>query len=83
MIAKEEILAQVQATLMEMFDFSPSMVTPGARLVDDLDFDSIDALNLVIKLEAVCGKKIKPEQLKEIRSVQDIVDAVEALVNGG
>ena len=45
--------------------------------------NATDALNLVIKLEAVCGKKIKPEQLKEIRSVQDIVDAVEALVNGG
>jgi acyl carrier protein len=51
-------------------------------LYEDLDLDSIDAVDLVVKLRAITGKKIDPEAFKKVRTVEDVVIEVEKLVNG-
>ncbi|MEG9083322.1 acyl carrier protein, partial [Escherichia coli] len=50
-----------------------------ARLYEDLDLDSIDAVDMVVNLQKKTGHKIKPETFKAVRTVQDIVDVVEQL----
>ena len=54
---------------------------PGreARLYDDLDLDSIDAVDMVVHLQKKTGHKIKPDTFKAVRTVQDVVDVVEQL----
>lgn len=79
-ISREQILAHVQRTLMELFEVSSSEVSPEARLYEDLDIDSIDAVDLVVELKQFTGRRIDPEAFKSVRSIDDVVDAVESLM---
>ena len=63
-----------------MFEIAPADISLQATLFEDLDLDSIDAVDLVIKLQDLTGKKISPQDFKTVRTVGDIVDQVSALV---
>ena len=80
MMTKEEILNALKNILEESFEVSPESVTPDANLYTDLDLDSIDAVDLVVALQSLTGKKIKPEEFKAVRTVSDVVDATESLL---
>ena len=45
--------------------------------------DSIDAIDMIVHLQKKTGNKIKPEEFKAVRTVQDVVDAVERLFKEG
>ncbi|TLF51812.1 acyl carrier protein [Halomonas urmiana] len=79
-MSREQILSHVQHTLMELFEVSSSEVSPEARLYEDLDIDSIDAVDLVVELKRFTGRRIDPEAFKVVRSIDDVVDAVESLM---
>jgi acyl carrier protein len=81
MNSQEEIYQQVVSTLEELFEIDPQQVSLQARLSEDLDIDSIDAVDLVVELKSLTGKKIQPEDFKSVRSVQDVVDAIVKLLN--
>jgi acyl carrier protein len=76
MISKAEIESQLQHYLVEMFEVPPEKITPGARLFEDLDLDSIDAVDLIVKLQDLTGRKFKPEEFKSVRTVGDLIDHV-------
>jgi acyl carrier protein len=78
---RDEILSQLTEILEEMFEIDAAAISPGARLYDDLDIDSIDAVDLVARLRSITGKKIDPEMFKAARTVEDVVEAVFRLVN--
>lgn len=78
-MTKEEIFERMKALLQETFDIESSRITPGAKLYDDLDIDSIDAVDLIVKLRPLVDARIKPEVFKSVRTVQDVVDALHAL----
>lgn len=75
-----EILAKLRELLADKFEVDPARITPEADLYRDLDLDSIDAVDLVIKLQEMTGKRIKPEEFKSVRTIGDVVAAVERLV---
>ena len=77
-----EILARLSALLCDKFEIDPSRITPEADLYQDLDLDSIDAVDLVIKLQEMTGKRIKPEEFKSVRTIGDVVTAVDRLLAG-
>jgi acyl carrier protein len=74
MVGKPEILATLRSYLQELFDLPPEKIVPEARLFEDLDLDSIDAVELVVKLQEYTGKKIAPAEFKSVRTVADVVD---------
>lgn len=76
---KEDIFEEVKGLLVKLFELDPEQITPQARLYEDLDLDSIDAVDMVVHLQKRTGKKIKPEDFKAVRTVQDVVEAVERL----
>jgi acyl carrier protein len=55
----------------------------NARLSDDLDLDSIDAIDLVVKLQEYTGRKISPSEFKSVRTIGDVVDKIYTQVNNG
>ena len=55
-------------------------VTPEARLYEDLELDSIDAVDLIVKLKSLLPTNIDPEVFKTVRTVQDVVDAIYNLI---
>ena len=79
-VNREQVLEQVTAALVELFEIDEADITPEAQLYTDLDLDSIDAVDLVVQLHKVTGKKIKPEEFKEVRTVDDVVNSVAALL---
>ena len=79
-MTRDDIFAQIKAALVELFVVDEEAITPEARLYQDLELDSIDAIDLVVHLQKLTGKKIKPEEFKSVRSVNDVVDAVERLL---
>jgi acyl carrier protein len=78
---RDEIFAHVKEYMVTLFDVPPASITLDADLVEDLDLDSIDAVDLVVKLQELTGQKIKPEEFKTVRTVGDIVDRVYELPN--
>ena len=77
---KEEIYSWVVNILHEMFELDKARITPEANLYTDLDIDSIDAVDLAVKLKQLTGKRLEPEVFKRVRIVQDVVDALAGLL---
>jgi acyl carrier protein len=78
---KQEIYAWVARHLNEMFEIAPERITPEARLYQDLDIDSIDAVDLIVRLRPLVGRRLQPEAFKSVRTVQDVVEAIHRLMN--
>ena len=78
---RDDILQMIRDIMQEMFEIDADDVTPQARLYEDLDFDSIDAVDMIVKLKELTGKAVKPEDFKNARTVNDVVEAVDKLIN--
>lgn len=78
---KESIYERIASILQETFEIDASRITPDARLYDDLDIDSIDAVDLIVQLKPWVGKRLNADAFKAVRTVQDVVDALHQLVN--
>lgn len=76
----EEILNKLTEILVEDFEINADLINPEANLFDDLELDSIDAVDLAVKLQYFTDKKIAPENFKKIRTVNDVVNAIEELL---
>lgn len=78
--SKQDIFENVVEILSTSFQLDRAAVTPEANLYTELDIDSIDAIDLLVKLQQRTGKRLKPEAFKSARTVQDVVDAIASLV---
>lgn len=78
-ITKQDIYPMLVDMLHEMFELDKSKITLDANLYSDLDIDSIDAVDLAVKLKELTGKRLQPEVFKSVRTVQDVVNALAAL----
>ena len=83
MLSRNDIFQKVTSLLEELFELDPAEVTEESLLYEDLDIDSIDAVDLIIELKSYTGKKIGPDDFKAVRSVGDIVTAVQELLENG
>ncbi len=82
MESKETIYEHLQKILSELFEVDTSEIKPESRLYEDLDIDSIDAVDMIVKLKAHTNKKrLEPSDFKSVRTVQDVVDAVYVMLN--
>ncbi|WP_460225193.1 acyl carrier protein [Aurantivibrio infirmus] len=77
---KEEIFKRIVEVLTDLFEIEAERIKIDSNLYTDLDIDSIDAVDLVVELKKISGKKIKPEDFKSVRTVGDVVDAVAELM---
>ena len=75
MHSKQAIYEQLVSMMEELFEVEPRQVSPDALLADDLDIDSIDAVDMAAHLQQLTGHKIQAAAFKEIRTVQDLVEA--------
>lgn len=77
----DEIFGRVAAVLEETFEIDPERIRPEARLYEDLDIDSIDAVDLLVKLKPMLSKPLRPEHFKSVRTLQDVVNALALLID--
>ena len=71
----------MQEMMEELFDIEKEKVTLDAKLYEDLDLDSIDAIDLVVQIQKETKIKVQPEDFKNVRTVADVVDAVYKLTS--
>jgi acyl carrier protein len=79
-MTKPELFEKLRTILVETFDTDPSKIVPEARLFEDMDIDSIDAVDLIVKLRPLLGKRMQPDAFKSVRTLADVVDAVYVLL---
>ncbi len=77
---RDEIFNVLKDILVNDFEIEQDQIVPDANLFEDLDFDSIDAVDLAVRLQEYTNRKISPDNFKEIRTVNDVVIAVEQLL---
>jgi acyl carrier protein len=77
--SREEILEYLRNVLVELFELKPEQVVPEANLYEDLDIDSIDAVDLILKLKDLTGRKIQPQAFKHVRTVGDVIEAIQSV----
>ncbi|MCB5188035.1 acyl carrier protein [Methylobacillus caricis] len=75
-----EILDRLKTIFEDTFEVDTQSITMETHLFQDLDLDSIDAVDLAIKLQTMTGKRIKPEDFKSVRTVGDVVATVRTLL---
>ncbi|MCU1756242.1 acyl carrier protein [Pseudomonas helleri] len=80
MQTREDIFNILRAAMVELFELEPERVTLEANLYQDLEIDSIDAVDLIDHIKRKTGKKIAAEAFKSVRTVNDVVEAVYHLV---
>ena len=78
MVSKDEIQATLSQHLQELFQIPEDKITVEAQLAEDLELDSIDAVDLMVRLQEVTGRKLAPAEFKAVRTVGDIVDKLHA-----
>ena len=80
MQTRDDIFNTLRDALVELFELEPARVTLDANLYQDLEIDSIDAVDLIDHIKRQTGKKIAAEEFKTVRTVNDVVEAVYRLV---
>ena len=75
----QDIVQRVNATLSEGFEIAPERLVPEAHLFQDLQLDSLDAVDLMVHLEDSLGLKVEGEAFKDVRTLGDVYAMVERL----
>ena len=75
-MTKEDVLGRINDVLADEFEIDRTKLVPTARLFDDLDLDSIDAVDLVVRLQQQTSLKVRAEDFKAIRTLGDVADVI-------
>ena len=77
---KEQIFEELKNILIEELEIAEQDIKPEANLFEDLDLDSIDAVDIAVRMQKFTNKKLSPTEFKQIKTVNDIVEAVYGLL---
>ena len=75
-MTKEDVLGRINDVLADEFEIDRAKLVPEARLFEDLDLDSIDAVDLVVRMQQQTSLKVKAEDFKAIRTLGDVADVI-------
>ena len=79
MKSRQEIFDIVRRSLVELFELEEPVVVPEARFDDDLEIDSIDAVDLVDHLSRIFERRVSPRDFRSVRTVNDLIDCIDRL----
>ena len=60
-------------------DVPRDLITPEADLVDKLNLDSIDAIDLMVRLQEITGRKVEPDDFKSVRTIDDVLNLAQKM----
>ncbi|MDN5873927.1 MAG: acyl carrier protein [Sinobacteraceae bacterium] len=76
----DELSGKLYALLSEHFELDPDKVVPEARLYEDLELDSIDAVDLSLAVEDLTGCETSPEAFQKASTVEDVEKVIRKLI---
>ena len=77
-MTRDEIFQKIRDMLSVMFEIDRDSIQLESHLVQDLDLDSIDAIDMVVKLQELTGRRVEGESLRKVATIKDVVDLVES-----
>jgi acyl carrier protein len=78
--SQAEILQEIQLMMKELFDLDAARVQPTARLIEDLELDSLDAIDLAVKVEETTGIAFDETKIRGLRTIDDVIVLIEAIL---
>jgi len=78
--SRAQILAEIQRMMKELFELDSDRVQPEARLIEDLELDSLDAIDLAVKVEESTGMAFDEQKIRSLRTIEDVIVALQSLV---
>src|SRR5258706_12890068 len=75
-MTQEEILAGLSEIIDEIAGVPADEVTPEKTFIDDLDIDSLSMVEIAVAAQDKFGVEIPDDQLKDLKTVQDVIDYV-------
>lgn len=82
-MTRDEIYERIVEILSDSFELDREEIKPESTLYEDLDLDSIDAIDIFVQLREVTGRRPDPAEARTIRTVQELVEFVEAEIAKG
>ncbi len=79
----KDVPAAIDRILVEEFELDAADVVPDARLREDLDLDSLDAVDMVVLLEKKVGTRVDDKVVARLRTVGHVHAYVQRLVEAG
>ena len=76
MMTEQEIRKILTDALVNLFEIEPERIKPETNLYQDLEIDSIDAIDLIDYIKRETGRKLKADDFRNVRTVDDVVQAV-------
>ena len=75
-MTEDEVYTKLKEILVNEFDIEEADITPEANIVTDLDLDSIDAVEMIVKMKPYLNGKIEPDVFKSVKNIGDVVDVL-------
>ncbi|MDG6896265.1 acyl carrier protein [Volucribacter amazonae] len=75
-MTEQQIQTLLTEALHQLFEIDPNKITPTTHLYEDLEIDSIDAIDLIDYIKRKTGHKLQAEDFRNVRTVDDVVQAV-------
>ena len=76
MYTRAEVSKKISSTLSDLFEVDPEAISESALLYEDLDIDSIDAIDLIVELKSFTGLIIDPEDFKSVKTIEDVINII-------
>ena len=80
-MSKDELYGRISDILQNTFGIESARISLAARLGEDLDIDSIDAVDLIVQLKPLLGGNLRPEAFKSVRTVSDVIEALHGMMH--
>lgn len=80
-ISKEDIFNELKTILVDDLEIPEAEIKESSNLFTDLDLDSIDTVDIAVRMQRYTDKKLPPEEFKKIQTIDDVVNAVWNLMN--
>ena len=78
--SKDQILSEIQLMMKQLFKLEPEVVQPAARLQEDLDLDSLDAIDLAVKLEETTGVPLDEAKIPTLKTIEDVIALIDHMI---
>ena len=75
----DQLYERIKRILIDQFEVDDAVISLQANLYEELGIDSIDAVDLMVQLKELTGKKIPPEQFREVRTIGDVLETLSHL----
>jgi acyl carrier protein len=80
MVSTETIITTINKILEEDFEIDPSLLKPKSLLREDLELDSLDAVDLVVAIEKTYGFRMNEEEARSMQSLKNIYEKIEQYI---